>query len=79
MKRDGRLLDHRTLEGYGTANAVNGGGIVRLQSHDDLPRAQRGGKAGCGTESAALQAGDRTAPQFDAAPGASSVSLDQRL
>jgi Winged helix-turn helix len=27
--------------------------------------AQRGGKAGCGTESAALQAGDRTAPQFD--------------
>src|SRR5208283_3488783 len=39
--------------------------------------AQRGIKAGCGTEGAALQAGDGSTTQFDAAPGATGVSLYQ--
>src|SRR5205814_2458704 len=38
----------------------------------------RRGEAGGGTESAALEAGHRAAAQFDAAPGATGVSLDQR-
>src|SRR5580692_904082 len=38
---------------------------------------QCGRKARRGTEGAALQAGDRTAPQFERTPGAAGLSLDQ--
>ena len=40
-------------QGPGRRASVISGGIVQLQSHDDLPLAQRGGQAGCGAESAA--------------------------
>src|ERR1700733_8191 len=61
----------------GRRASVISGDVVRLQSHDDLPLAQRGGQAGCGTESAAREAGDGSATQFDATPGATGVSLGQ--
>jgi hypothetical protein len=86
MKRDGRGFDHGTLEtirlmavervrdGERPSSVVASYGFNRT---NDLPMAQRGGNAGCGTESAARQAGDGSATQFDATSGEAGVSLDQ--
>jgi hypothetical protein len=52
--------------------------LVWIPPHDDLPMAESGIEARCGTECAALSVGDGAATQFDAAPGAAGVSLDQR-
>ena len=88
MKRDGRLLDHRTLEAIRLmaveastgrrASVISGGIALRLQSHDDLPLALRAPlRPGVGLESARREAGDGSSTQFDATPGATGVSLDQ--
>src|SRR5215468_12477076 len=61
MKRDGRGLDHRTLEAIRMMAVERDCGIA----------------AGRWGEGAALQAGDRAATQFDAGSGATGVSLDQ--
>src|ERR1700722_1441053 len=88
MKRDGRGFDHRTLEAIRlmAVERVRGGErpsavVASFGFHRttiDLQMAQGGIRTWCGTESAAGQAGDGTATQFDAASGAAGVSLDQR-
>ena len=54
------------------ANAQHRMGAIARR---DLPMAQRGGQARCGTGSAALEAGDGSATQFDTIPGVRGVSL----
>src|ERR1700734_1990479 len=83
MKRDGRLLDHRTLEairlmavervrdGERPSSVVASYGFNRTTIYRWLSA------AASGTESAAREAGDGSATQFDATPGATGVSLGQ--
>ena len=84
MKRDGRGFDHGTLKTirgqsseYGKASIrqrwwLHTASIARRSTAGSARRQHR-----CGSESAALQAGDGSATQFDAASRATGVSLDQ--
>src|SRR5689334_24559021 len=85
MKRDGRLLDHRTLEtirlmavervldGERPSSVVASYGFNRTTIYRWLSAAA----TGCWTESVASQAGEGSATQFDVTSGEAGVSLDQ--
>ena len=65
----------RVRDGERPSSVIASFGFHRTTIYQWLSTASKPG----GTDRAALQACDRAATQFDATPGATGVSLDQRL